>query len=134
MQEGLGFLVNLSVSLVLALVLGFAAQRLRLSPIIGYLLAGIAVGPSTPGFVADPKMAHDFAEVGIILLIFGVGMHLNFNDLLAVRRIAIPGCVGQILVASYGDASQRNILKAAGGCIKPTTFWSPFPIYLLVQQ
>jgi CPA2 family monovalent cation:H+ antiporter-2 len=100
MQDGLGFLVNLSVSLVLALVLGLVAQRLRLSPIIGYLLAGIALGPRTPGLVADPKMAHDFAEVGVILLMFGVGLHFNFNDLLAVRRIAIPGCVGQILVAS----------------------------------
>ena len=100
MQDGLGFLVNLSVSLVLALVLGLLTQRLRLSPIIGYLLAGIALGPRTPGFVADPKMAHDFAEVGVILIMFGVGLHFNFNDLLAVRRIAIPGCVGQILVAS----------------------------------
>jgi CPA2 family monovalent cation:H+ antiporter-2 len=69
MQDGLGFLVNLSVSLVLALVLGLVAQRSRLSPIIGYLLAGIALGPRTPGFVADPKMAYDFAEVGVILLI-----------------------------------------------------------------
>ncbi|MFO8163440.1 MAG: cation:proton antiporter [Thermodesulfobacteriota bacterium] len=100
MQEGLGFLVNLSVSLVLALVLGLFAQRVRLSPIIGYLLAGIALGPRTPGFVADPKMAHDFAEVGVILLMFGVGIHLNFKDLLSVKRIVIPGCVGQILVAS----------------------------------
>jgi len=100
MQEGLGFLINLSVSLVLALVLGLGAQRLRLSPIIGYLLAGIAIGPCTPGFVADPKMAHDLAEVGVILIMFGVGMHLNFRDLLAVKRIAIPGCVGQILTAS----------------------------------
>ena len=100
MQDGLGFLVNLSVTLVLALVLGLITQRLRLSPIIGYLLAGIALGPYTPGFVADPQMAHDFAEVGVILLMFGVGLHFNFNDLLGVRRIAIPGCVGQILVAS----------------------------------
>src|SRR4030067_1445150 len=100
MQDGLGFLVNLSVGLVLALMLGLLAQRLRLSPLIGYLLAGIALGPRTPGFVADHKMAHDFAEVGIILLMFGVGLHFNFNDLLAVRRIAIPGSLGQILVAS----------------------------------
>ena len=100
MQDGLGFLVNLSVSLVLALVLGLLTQRLRLSPIIGYLLAGIVLGPHTPGFVADPKMAHDFAEVGVILLMFGVGLHFNFNDLLSVRRIAIPGSIGQILVAS----------------------------------
>ena len=85
MQDGLGFLVNLSVSLVLALALGLITQRLRLSPIIGYLLAGIAIGPRTPGFVADPKMAHDFAEVGVILLMFGVGLHFNFNALMERR-------------------------------------------------
>jgi CPA2 family monovalent cation:H+ antiporter-2 len=100
MQEGLGFLVNLSASLGLALVLGLFTQRLRLSPIVGYLLAGIALGPSTPGFVADPKMARDLAEVGVILLMFGVGLNFNFLALLAVRRIAIPGALGQILVAS----------------------------------
>ena len=99
MQAEIGFLVNLSVSLCLALVLALVAQRLRLSPIIGYLLAGIALGPHTPGFVADPKMAHDFAEIGVILLMFGVGLHCNFNDLLAVKRIAIPGFIVQILVA-----------------------------------
>jgi CPA2 family monovalent cation:H+ antiporter-2 len=100
MEEGLRFLVNLSASLGLALVLGLFTQRLRLSPIVGYLLAGIALGPSTPGFVADPKMAHDLAEVGVILLMFGVGLNFNFSALLAVRRIAIPGALGQILVAS----------------------------------
>jgi CPA2 family monovalent cation:H+ antiporter-2 len=100
MQSGLGFLINLSVSLVLALVLGLIAQRLRLSPIIGYLLAGIAIGPHSPGFVADPKMAHDFAELGVILLMFGVGLHFDFKDLLAVKRIAIPGSAVQTLVAS----------------------------------
>ncbi|KPK94858.1 MAG: hypothetical protein AMJ94_00815 [Deltaproteobacteria bacterium SM23_61] len=100
MEEGLGFLVNLSASLGLALVLGLFTQRLRLSPIVGYLLAGIALGPSTPGFVADPKMARDLAEVGVILLMFGVGLNFNFSALLAVRRIAIPGALGQILVAS----------------------------------
>ncbi len=100
MQGELGFLINLSVGLVLALALGLVAQRIRLSPIIGYLLAGIALGPHTPGLVADPKTAHDFAEIGIILLMFGVGLHCNFNNLLAVRRTAIPGCIGQVLVAS----------------------------------
>jgi len=100
MQGALGFLINLSVSLGLALVLGLLTQRLRLSPIMGYLLAGIVVGPHIPGFVSDPKMAHDLAEVGVILLMFGVGLHLNFNDLLAVKRIAIPGSIGQILVSS----------------------------------
>ncbi len=100
MEHASAFIINLSFSLSLALVLGVLAKKIRLSPIIGYLLAGIAVGPYTPGFVADAEMAHDFAEVGIILLMFGVGLHFNFNDLLAVRRIAIPGSISQILVAS----------------------------------
>ena len=100
MHGALGFLVNLSVSLSLALLLGLLTHRLRLSPIVGYLLAGVVVGPHTPGFVGDPKMAHDLAEVGVILLMFGVGLHFDFNDLLAVRRIAIPGSIGQMLVAS----------------------------------
>ena len=99
MEHVSAFLLNLSISLSLALVLGVLAKRIRLSPIIGYLLAGIALGPHTPGFVADAKMANDFAEVGIILLMFGVGLHFNFSDLLAVRKIAIPGSIGQILVA-----------------------------------
>jgi len=100
MQNSFGFLVNLSASLVLALVLGLLTQRLRLSPIVGYLLAGIALGPRSPGFVADMKTAHDFAEIGVILLMFGVGLHFKFKDLFAVRKIAVPGSFGQTLVAS----------------------------------
>src|SRR5687768_13873924 len=93
-------LVSLSVSLVLALLLGLITQRLRLSPIVGYLLAGIALGPQTPGFVADPTMAAQFAEIGVVLLMFGVGLHFDVSDLLAVRKIAVPGAVGQIVVAT----------------------------------
>ena len=100
MENELGLLVNLSVSLGLALVLGLITERLRLSSIVGYLLAGIVLGPQTPGFVADAKMAHDFAEIGVILLMFGVGLHFDLKSLLAVRRIALPGAMGQILVAS----------------------------------
>jgi CPA2 family monovalent cation:H+ antiporter-2 len=100
MHGDLGLLINLSVSLVLALVLGLITQRLRLSPIIGYLLAGIALGPHTPGFEADPKLATELAEIGVVLLMFGVGLHFNVSDLLAVRRIALPGTAGQILVAT----------------------------------
>lgn len=100
MEKELGLLINLSVSLGLALVLGLITERLRLSSIVGYLLAGIALGPQTPGFVADPKMAHDFAEIGVILLMFGVGLHFDLKSLLAVKRIALPGAIGQILVAS----------------------------------
>ena len=72
MENEFGLLINLSISLVVALGLGLLTDRLRLSPIVGYLLAGIALGPQTPGFVADPKMAHDFAEIGVVLLMFGV--------------------------------------------------------------
>jgi CPA2 family monovalent cation:H+ antiporter-2 len=99
-MHDVGMLVNLSVSLVAALALGLLTQRLGLSPILGYLLAGIALGPQTPGFVADPTMAAQFAEIGVILLMFGVGLHFHPRDLLAVRKIAIPGAVGQILVAT----------------------------------
>ena len=75
---------------VYALVGGYIACRLRLPPLLGYLLAGIAVGPFTPGFVADAKLAPQLAEIGVILLMFGVGMHFSLRDLLAVRTVAIP--------------------------------------------
>lgn len=93
-------LINLSASLVLALVFGLITQRLGLSPIVGYLLTGVVLGPRTPGFVADLEMAEQLAEIGVILLMFGVGLHFDLSDLLAVRRIAVPGAVGQILVAT----------------------------------
>jgi len=95
-----GLIINLSICLVLALMLGLVTQWLRLSPIVGYLLAGVALGPQTPGFVADPKMAAELAEIGVVLLMFGVGLHFNLRDLLVVRRIALPGAIGQILVAT----------------------------------
>jgi CPA2 family monovalent cation:H+ antiporter-2 len=92
-------LINLSAVLIIALVLGLVTARLRLSPIVGYLLAGIILGPQTPGFIADPRMAREFAEIGVILLMFGVGLHFKAKDLWAVRKIALPGAVGQILVS-----------------------------------
>src|SRR5262245_55990483 len=90
----------LVVALVLALALGTLAQRLKASPLVGYLLAGIIVGPFTPGYVADQSLANEFAEIGIILLMFGVGLHFSLNDLLSVRAIAIPGAIVQIAVAT----------------------------------
>jgi CPA2 family monovalent cation:H+ antiporter-2 len=87
----------LAVSLVLALVFGFIAAKLRLPPLVGYLVAGIACGPTTPGFVGDAGIAHELAEIGVILLMFGVGMHFSLRDLLAVRRIALPGAVIQTI-------------------------------------
>lgn len=88
------------VGLVLAFVLGALAHRLRISPLVGYLLAGVMVGPFTPGFVADQKIAHELAEIGVILLMFGVGLHFSLKDLLSVKAIAIPGAVVQIAVAT----------------------------------
>ncbi|KFN51243.1 YbaL family putative K(+) efflux transporter [Arenimonas composti] len=90
----------LAVGLVLAFVLGAAANRLRLSPIVGYLIAGIIVGPYTPGFVGDVELAGELSEIGVILLMFGVGLHFSLEDLMDVRAIAIPGAVVQISLAT----------------------------------
>ncbi|MGN6596550.1 YbaL family putative K(+) efflux transporter [Sphingopyxis terrae] len=86
--------------LVVAFLMGALAHRLRISPIAGYLLAGVLVGPFTPGFVADTGLALQLAEIGVILLMFGVGLHFSLKDLLSVRRIAVPGAVVQIAVAT----------------------------------
>jgi K+:H+ antiporter len=83
-----------------ALVLGYITQRIGLSPIVGYLIAGILVGPHTPGFVADTTLAEQLSEIGVILLMFGVGLQLHVEELLAVRRVAIPGAIGQSAVAT----------------------------------
>ncbi|MCA6108901.1 YbaL family putative K(+) efflux transporter [Bradyrhizobium cenepequi] len=93
-------IATIVAGLVLAFVFGALAQRFRLPPLVGYLLAGVAVGPFTPGFVADQSLATELAELGIILLMFGVGLHFSLNDLLSVRAIALPGAVVQIVVAT----------------------------------
>lgn len=98
--HSLTLITTLAAGFGLALILGFVATRLRLPALVGYLLAGILLGPATPGFVADLEMAGQLAEIGVMLLMFGVGLHLSFDDLLAVRRIALPGAVGQIAVAT----------------------------------
>jgi CPA2 family monovalent cation:H+ antiporter-2 len=90
----------ISAGFVLALLVGFAAARLRLPPLVGYLVAGVAIGPFTPGFVADAGLAAELAEIGVILLMFGVGLHFSIPDLLRARRIALPGALGQIAVAT----------------------------------
>lgn len=90
----------LAIGLLAALVLGFISHRLKLSPIVGYLLAGILVGPYTPGFVADPNLAGQLAEVGVILLMFGVGLHFDLTDLLTVKGIAVPGAIVQSLIVT----------------------------------
>ena len=94
-------LINIvAVGLGLAFVLGMLANKLRLSPLVGYLVAGICVGPFTPGFVADQELANQLAEIGVMLLMFGVGLHFSLKDLMAVKAIAIPGAVVQISVAT----------------------------------
>ena len=95
----------IAVGFVLALAFGFAAARVRLPPLVGYLVAGIAIGPFTPGFVADSDLASELAEIGVILLMFGVGLHFSIATLLRVRRIALPGAVAQIAVATVIGAA-----------------------------
>ena len=97
-------ILTLTGGLGVALVLGYVTHRIGLSPIVGYLLAGTLVGPHTPGFVADAKLAEQLAEIGVILLMFGVGLQFHIQELLAVRRVAIPGAIAQSAVATIVGA------------------------------
>jgi monovalent cation:proton antiporter-2 (CPA2) family protein len=99
-HQEVGLIATIAMSFVFAAILGYGADRLRLPPLVGYLLAGILMGPFTPGFVADTALAGQLAEVGVILLMFGVGLHFSAADLLAVRGIAVPGAIGRIVLAT----------------------------------
>ncbi|MDA8209614.1 MAG: Kef family K(+) transporter [Actinomycetota bacterium] len=99
---------TIATGLGLALVLGFLAVRLRLPALVGYLLAGVIIGPFTPGFIADTEVAKQLADIGVMLLMFGVGLHFSLDDLLEVRKISLPGALLQIMVATslgFGAAS-----------------------------
>jgi monovalent cation:H+ antiporter-2, CPA2 family len=100
MPHNLDLIFTMTGGFTAALILGYLTQWIRLSPIVGYLLAGIVVGPFTPGFVARSAIAEQLAELGVVLLMFGVGLHFHVKDLLAVRRIAIPGALAQVAVAT----------------------------------
>ena len=100
MPHSVSLISTIAVGLGLALIFGFAAARLSLPAIVGYLLAGVIIGPFTPGFVADAGIASQLAEIGVMLLMFGVGLHFSLGDLLAVRKIAVPGAVVQMTVAT----------------------------------
>src|SRR5262249_23245161 len=100
----------LAIGFVLALLLGLLANMLRVSPIVGYLVAGICVGPFTPGFVGDTALASQLAEIGVILLMFGVGLHFSIKDLLSVKSIAVPGAVAQILTATAIGFGMSHLL------------------------
>lgn len=93
-------IATIALGFLVAFLFGLAANRLRLPPIVGYLMAGVVVGPFTPGFVADGDLAAELAEIGVILLMFGVGLHFSYRDLMKVQSIALPGAVAQIAVAT----------------------------------
>ena len=109
-------LLTVVMGLVLAFAIGFLVSRFRLPPLVGYLLAGILIGPYTPGFAADSAVATELSEIGIILLMFGVGLHFSPADLLAVQRIAVPGAVVQIVVAT---AIGAGVASAWGWAVGP---------------
>ncbi len=96
----LPLLTTIAAGFAAAWVLGLLSQKLKLSPIVGYLLAGVVIGPYTPGFAGDVSLAQQLAEIGVILLMFGVGLHFHLKDLLAVKNVAIPGAIGQSLLAT----------------------------------
>jgi monovalent cation:H+ antiporter-2, CPA2 family len=99
MEDKYALVTTLVGAIVLAFVLGFIAQRLRLSPIVGYLLAGLAVGPYTPGFIADVELALQLSEIGVILLMFGVGLKISVEDIWSVRWVAVPGSLAHTLLS-----------------------------------
>src|SRR4051812_47591995 len=100
MSHGSSLIAILVAGLGLAFILGTAANRLKLSPIAGYLLAGVIIGPFTPGFVADPNLTLQLAEIGVILLMFGVGLHFSLSDLLSVRAVVVPGAILQVVLST----------------------------------
>jgi Kef-type K+ transport system membrane component KefB len=108
--ENLPLLTTLAFGFAAAWVLGLITHRLGLSPIVGYLLAGVAIGPHTPGFMGDIGIAQQLAEIGVILLMFGVGLHFQLKDLWAVRGVAIPGAIGQSLVATVVTVGVLHLL------------------------
>jgi CPA2 family monovalent cation:H+ antiporter-2 len=100
MDHNLPLITTLAAGFGIALILGFLAERIQIPALVGYLVSGIIIGPGTPGFVADVHLASQLSEVGVMLLMFGVGLHFSLTDLLAVKRIAIPGAVVQMAIAT----------------------------------
>ena len=115
MHHSVSLITTLAAGFGLALIFGFIAARLKLPALVGYLLAGIVIGPATPGFVADAQIASQLAEVGVMLLMFGVGLHFSIDDLLAVRKIALPGAVVQMVVATALGAGVAHLWGWSAG-------------------
>jgi predicted Kef-type K+ transport protein len=101
-------ITTLAAAFGFVLVPGFVAVRLRQPALVGYLIAGILIGPATPGFVADLALSRQLADIGVMLLMFGVGLHFSLDDLLAVRRIALPGVIVQIVTATAMPTETKN--------------------------
>jgi Kef-type K+ transport system membrane component KefB len=126
MPHGVSLINTIAAGLGFALVFGFLAAKLRLPALVGYLLAGVIIGPFTPGFVADAGIAAQLAEIGVMLLMFGVGLHFSLDDLLAVRKIALPGALAQIAVATVictmapGTAILRTASRSSREKCNPT--------------
>ncbi|PHM53853.1 YbaL family putative K(+) efflux transporter [Xenorhabdus sp. KK7.4] len=110
MEHSTPLITTIVGGFLLAYLLGMLAQRLKISPLVGYLMAGVLAGPFTPGFVADTSLAPELSEIGVILLMFGVGLHFSLKDLLAVKSIAIPGAIAQIAVATLLGAGLSKLL------------------------
>ncbi|MDE9427698.1 YbaL family putative K(+) efflux transporter [Xenorhabdus bovienii] len=110
MEHSTPLITTIVGGFVLAYLLGMLAQRLKISPLVGYLAAGVLAGPFTPGFVADTSLAPELSEIGVILLMFGVGLHFSLKDLLAVKSIAIPGAIAQIAVATLLGVGLSTLL------------------------
>jgi len=111
-------ILTLAGALTAALIFGLCAQKLGLSPIVGYLAAGVAIGPFTPGFVAQTAVASQFAELGVVLLMFGVGLNLHVRELLAVKRVALPGAAAGMVAATIAGAIAARVLGwSAGACV-----------------
>src|SRR3990167_4503360 len=100
MDHNASLITTIAFAFGAALILGFIAERIKIPALVGYLVAGILIGPATPGFVADVQMAKQLSEIGIMLLMFGVGLHFSPEDLLAVRRIVVPGAVAQMVAVT----------------------------------
>ena len=100
MSHDVSLIATVAVGFALAFPLGFIAHALRLPPLVGYLMAGVVMGQFLPGFTADKELTGQLAEIGVMLLMFGVGLHFSTGDLMAVRRIAIPGAIAQIIIAT----------------------------------
>ncbi len=113
MPHEVSLITTVAAALGVALVFGFLAAKIKLPPLVGYLIAGIAIGPATPGFIADVGIASQLADIGVMLLMFGVGLHFSLGDLLAVKRIALPGAIVQMIVAT-----------AMGGALALSWGWS----------